>query len=79
MIPLIRLGRDTGFGEAALRHDYRVMETDRQIADSEGIRPGRKVALWGIGLMLLALIVVIIALALTGIYNPFEGTSTIGP
>ena len=40
---------------------------------------GKKVALYGFGLLLLGLVVITIIIFLTGVYVPFEGTEGVGP
>lgn len=44
-----------------------------------GIGTGKKVGLYGCGLLVLAVVIALIVLILTGIYVPFEGTEGVGP
>jgi hypothetical protein len=43
------------------------------------IGAGKKVGLYGCGLLILGIVIIIIVLVLTGIYNPFQGTEGVGP
>lgn len=43
------------------------------------IGKGKRIGLWGCGLLLLGIFIVFIVLFFTGVYNPFEGTENIGP
>jgi hypothetical protein len=50
-----------------------------QTGASGDIGPGKKTGLYGCALLILGVVIVLIVLILTGIYNPFEGTEGIGP
>ena len=45
----------------------------------EKIGVGKKTGLYGCGLLILSIALVIIVLAFTGIYNPFQGSENVGP
>lgn len=45
----------------------------------EKIGVGKKTGLYGCGLLILAIVLVIIVMTFTGIYNPFQGTENVGP
>lgn len=54
--------------------------TRRQVdSKTDAIGTGKKTGIYGCALLVLAVMIVFIVLALTGIYNPFEGTEGIGP
>jgi hypothetical protein len=61
--------------------DDKVQQTQSINDDSgkENIGTGKTVGIYGCGLLLLGLLIVLIALVLTGIFNPFEGTEGVGP
>ena len=44
-----------------------------------GYWEGKKTGLYGCAFLVLAVVIVFIVLALTGIYNPFEGMEGVGP
>lgn len=43
------------------------------------IGTGKKTGLYGCGFLILAVVIIFIVLALTGFYNPFQGTEGVGP
>lgn len=43
------------------------------------IGTGKKVGLYGCGLLLLGLVIVAVIIFVTGVYVPFEGTEGVGP
>ena len=43
------------------------------------IGAGKKTGLYGCGFLILGVILVLVVLILTGIYNPFQGTEGVGP
>ena len=54
--------------------------TDRQVKSmADEIGTGKKIGIYGCAFLVLAVVIVSIVLALTGMYNPFEGTEGIGP
>lgn len=58
------------------------IQQSQSINDDSGnanIGTGKAVGIYGCGLLLLGLLIVLIALVLTGIFNPFEGTEGVGP
>jgi hypothetical protein len=55
-------------------------EDDQKHGGSDSpIGTGKKVGLYGCGLLLLGLVIVAVILFLTGVYVPFEGTEGVGP
>lgn len=50
--------------------------TDSRFRD---IGSGKKMGLYGCGLLILGVVIVIVMLVMTGIYVPFEGTEGVGP
>ena len=63
----------------------KINEKNRQTAGLEAdtggsdIGAGKKTGLYGCAFMILAIVIVFIVLALTGFYNPFQGTEGVGP
>jgi hypothetical protein len=57
-----------------------ITEDDRTHDGSDApIGTGKKVGLYGCGLLVLGLVIVAVIIFLTGVYVPFEGTEGVGP
>ena len=61
------------------RRDMPDVDSTRYESNDADIGKGKKTAVYGCGFMILAVIIIFIVLALTGFYNPFQGTEGVGP
>lgn len=70
-----RLNKDMNEKKDAVTNENGQIDARRDTS----VGTGKKVGLYGCGLLILAIVIIAVVLILTGIYNPFQGTEGVGP